>query len=151
MGVFRTRGGYYSYWTAFEAASSSLVSDNSDEPEDKDVLVSEGEELEEVDESAFGRLMASAVEQSRCVLCVVSQSEVPATTGGSWYLTTESPVRMYASFVFPLFKFLSFPSFSFSFLHLFSLGGAAWLCRIGIEIDHVDNTLHTRTPLLKPL
>ena len=28
---------------------------------------SEGEELEEVDESAFGKLMANAVEQPRCV------------------------------------------------------------------------------------
>ena len=31
------------------------------------MLVIEGEELEEVDESASGRSMASAMEQSRCV------------------------------------------------------------------------------------
>ena len=42
--------------------SSSLVSDDSNESEDEDVLVSEGEGLEEVDESAPRRLMASAVE-----------------------------------------------------------------------------------------
>ena len=44
--------------------SAGAESDESDESEDEleDVLVSEGEELEEVDESAFGRLMASAVE-----------------------------------------------------------------------------------------
>ena len=52
--------------------SAGSVSNESDleESEDdelEDVLVSEGEELEEVDESAFGRLMASAVEQSRYV------------------------------------------------------------------------------------
>ena len=38
---------------------------SSDESEDDEVLVSEGEELEEVDESAFEKLMASAVKQSR--------------------------------------------------------------------------------------
>jgi predicted RNA-binding protein with PUA domain len=40
----------------------------SDESEDDEVIVSEGEELEQADELAFGRLMASAVEESRCVL-----------------------------------------------------------------------------------
>ena len=70
MGVFRSRGGCYSCWTAPGPASAGLLSDDSDESEDEDVLVSEGEELEEVDESAFGRLIASAAEQSRCVLCV---------------------------------------------------------------------------------
>ena len=50
--------------------SAGLFSDDSDESEDEDVLVSEVEELEGVDESAFGRLVASAAEQSRCVLCV---------------------------------------------------------------------------------
>ena len=38
------------------------ASDESEESEDDEVLVSEGEELGEVDQSAFGRLMASAVE-----------------------------------------------------------------------------------------
>ena len=73
MGVFRSRGGCYSCWTAPGPAKCRLIfffSDDSDESEDEDVLVSEVEELEGVDESAFGRLMASAAEQSRCVLCV---------------------------------------------------------------------------------
>ena len=39
----------------------------SEESEDDEVLGSEGGELEEVDESAFGKSMASAVEQQRCV------------------------------------------------------------------------------------
>ena len=39
----------------------------SEESENDEVLVSEGEEQEEVDESAFGKLMASAVEQSMYV------------------------------------------------------------------------------------
>jgi hypothetical protein len=39
----------------------------SDESEDDDVIVSEGEELEQVDESAFGLLMASAARESRYV------------------------------------------------------------------------------------
>ena len=51
-------------------------SSESDESEDDEVLVSEGEELENFDESAFGRLMASAVEQSRCV------SQVPGGVPG---------------------------------------------------------------------
>ena len=44
--------------------------DEFDESEDDEVVVSEGEEVEEVDESAFVRLMASAAEQSRCVSMV---------------------------------------------------------------------------------
>ena len=39
----------------------------SDESEDDEVMVSEGEEQEQADESAFGQLMASAIEESRCV------------------------------------------------------------------------------------
>ena len=45
--------------------SVDLVLDEPEESEDEDLLVSEGEELEEVDKSAFGRLMVSAVVQSR--------------------------------------------------------------------------------------
>lgn len=36
------------------------MSDEPSESEDDEVLMGEGEELEEIDESAFGRLMASA-------------------------------------------------------------------------------------------
>ena len=43
------------------------VSDESEESRDGEVLVGEGEELKEVGGSAFARLMAGAVEQSRCV------------------------------------------------------------------------------------
>lgn len=39
--------------------NAGSVSDESEEPENEDVLVSEGEELEEVGESAFGKLMAA--------------------------------------------------------------------------------------------
>ena len=46
--------------------NAGSVSDESDESEDEDVLPSEVEESEEVDESAFERLMASAVGQLRC-------------------------------------------------------------------------------------
>ena len=48
------------------ASNLESASEDSESENDK-VLVSEGEEQEEVDESAFGKLMASAVEQSRCV------------------------------------------------------------------------------------
>ena len=41
------------------AGQQSAASDSEDE---EDVLVSDGEEIREVDESAFGRLMAIAVE-----------------------------------------------------------------------------------------
>ena len=43
------------------------LSDESDESEDDEVLVSEGEEQEEVDESAFEKLITSALEQSRYI------------------------------------------------------------------------------------
>ena len=43
--------------------SAGSLSDQSEDSEDGDVLVNEGEELEEVDESG---LIASAAEQSRC-------------------------------------------------------------------------------------
>ena len=39
----------------------------SDDSENDEVIVSEGEELEQANESAFGWLMASAMEESRCV------------------------------------------------------------------------------------
>ena len=39
----------------------------SEESENDEVLVSEGEGQEEADESAFGKLIASAVEQSQCM------------------------------------------------------------------------------------
>ena len=41
------------------------MSDESDESEGDEVIVSEGEEQEEVDESAFEKLIMSALEQSR--------------------------------------------------------------------------------------
>jgi hypothetical protein len=41
------------------------VDSGSDESEDDEVIVSEGEELEQADESAFALLMASAMEESR--------------------------------------------------------------------------------------
>ena len=40
--------------------SANSASDEPSESEDDGVLMGEGEELEEIDESAFGRLMASA-------------------------------------------------------------------------------------------
>ena len=43
------------------------MADESDESEDDVVLVSEGEEQEEVDESAFEKLIMSALEQLRYV------------------------------------------------------------------------------------
>ena len=46
---------------------SADSADESDESEDDEVLVSEGEEQEEVDESAFEKLIMSALEQSRYV------------------------------------------------------------------------------------
>ena len=49
------------------AADSDSEQISDPESENDEVLVSEGEELEEVDESAFGKLMAGAVEQSKCV------------------------------------------------------------------------------------
>ena len=55
MGVSRRRG-YYSYWTAI--GNVDLASDESNESEDDEVLVSEGEELE----LAFGKLIASAMQ-----------------------------------------------------------------------------------------
>ena len=42
-------------------------SDSESESENDGVLMSEGEEQEEVDESSFGNLMTSAVERSMCV------------------------------------------------------------------------------------
>ena len=49
-----------------DSVSASDESDNSDaELEDDEVLVSEEEEMEEVDESAFEELIKSALEQSR--------------------------------------------------------------------------------------
>lgn len=39
----------------------------SDESDDDEVIVSEGEEFEQANDSAFRKLMASAVEESRCV------------------------------------------------------------------------------------
>ena len=58
------------------------MSDESEKSEAEDnelggVLVREGEELEEADESAFGRLMASAVEQSRYVKALKCPPPVP--------------------------------------------------------------------------
>ena len=47
-----------------DSVSASDESDNS-ESEDDEVLVSKEEELEEVDESAFEKLIKSALEQSR--------------------------------------------------------------------------------------
>ena len=51
------------------SAVADSVSDESDasESEDDEVLVSEGEEQEEVDESAFEKLITSALEQSRYI------------------------------------------------------------------------------------
>ena len=43
----------------------SLITQSDSESEDDEVLVSEEEELEEVDESAFEKLIKSALEQSR--------------------------------------------------------------------------------------
>ena len=40
--------------------SADLVSSGSDESEDDGMLVSEGEELEEIDESGFGKLLTSS-------------------------------------------------------------------------------------------
>ena len=48
------------------AGSDQERASDSEESENGEVLVSEGEELEEVDESPSRKLMASAVEQSRC-------------------------------------------------------------------------------------
>ena len=49
-----------------DSVSASDESDNSDaESEDDEVLVSEEEEMEEVDESAFEKLINSSLEQSR--------------------------------------------------------------------------------------
>ena len=50
-------------------SDSEQISDS--ESVNDEVLVSEGGELEEVDESAFGKLVAGAVEQSRCVIAQV--------------------------------------------------------------------------------
>ena len=47
--------------------SAGSVSDESDESEDDEVLVNEGEEQEEVDESAFEKLMTSALKQPRYI------------------------------------------------------------------------------------
>ena len=41
--------------------------DSEDDEFEDEVLVSEAEELEQVDESAFARLMASSIDESRCV------------------------------------------------------------------------------------
>ena len=49
------------------AESDQERAPDSEESENDAVLVSEGEELEEVNVSAFRKLMASAVEQSWCV------------------------------------------------------------------------------------
>ena len=73
--------------------SAGSVSNESDleESEDdelEDVLVSEGEELEEVDESAFGRLMASAESSqgmcgflSACCQCTSGWKHEPPSCG----------------------------------------------------------------------
>ena len=42
---------------------------------DDEVIVSEGEELEQANESAFGQLMASAAKESRCVTSQVSHHQ----------------------------------------------------------------------------
>ena len=72
MGVFRRKRGYYSHWAilqrtqvrSVDSVSASDESGNS-EPEDDEVLVSEGEEVEEVDELAFEKLINSSLEQSK--------------------------------------------------------------------------------------
>ena len=43
------------------------------------MLVNEAEELEQVNESAFARLMASNIDESRCVAPQVSKYPVPST------------------------------------------------------------------------
>ena len=62
-----------------------------EESENDEVLVSEGEEQEEVDESAFGKLIARAVEQSRFVYqwflrCLML--ELSAMCGGNFGRST---------------------------------------------------------------
>jgi hypothetical protein len=47
--------------------NADFAGSESDDSEDDEVVVSEDEEREQPDESAFERLMASAVNESRCV------------------------------------------------------------------------------------
>ena len=51
--------------------------DSEDDELEDEVLVSEAEELEQVNESAFARLMASSIGESRCVAPQVSKYPVP--------------------------------------------------------------------------
>ena len=69
-------------------SASNLESASEDsESEIDEVLVSEGEEQEEVDESAFGKLMAGAVEQSRCVFhCQVPNTRSSELTIYHWHV-----------------------------------------------------------------
>ena len=72
MGIFGGGGGCYSsrvVTKSYRVDSSS----KSKQSENDDMLVSEGTELEKVDKSALGKLMASAMEQTRCVVpeCLV--------------------------------------------------------------------------------
>ena len=51
--------------------------DSEDDELEDEVLVNEAEELEQVNESAFARLMASNIDESRCVAPQVSKYPVP--------------------------------------------------------------------------
>jgi hypothetical protein len=60
--------------------SANSAFDESDDDEDDDVWVSEGEEVQQANESAFARLMASAVTQSRCVWSPLSSQSLDVET-----------------------------------------------------------------------
>jgi len=51
--------------------------DSEDDELEDEVLVNEAAELEQVNESAFARLMASSIDESRCVAPQVSKYPVP--------------------------------------------------------------------------
>ena len=74
-----------------KSTDQERVDSSSGESWDDEVLVSEAEELEEIDESAFAKLMASAVEQPGCVRflkCLVPELTICRETnsGGSTVL-----------------------------------------------------------------
>ena len=60
VGDCRGGEGCYSSWVATEGANQEREDSASEESEKDEVLVSEGEKLEEVDGSAFGKLMTSS-------------------------------------------------------------------------------------------